>query len=83
MTDLTPTQEASRKMAEAVFGDPDLRAQFELMAKESAERVPVPDDFAWLLQTAESDKFSGFEDSARKLIRVPKSDKDAEGAKDR
>lgn len=44
----TPTQEASRQMAEAVFADPALRERFERMAKEAEEREPVPDDFAWL-----------------------------------
>jgi hypothetical protein len=35
-------------MAEAVFADPELRAHFELVAKETAGRLPVPDDFSWL-----------------------------------
>jgi hypothetical protein len=36
---------------ETVFSDPALRTRFEVMAKESTARTPVPDDFAWLLTT--------------------------------
>lgn len=84
MTDeLTPTQDASRRMAEAVFEDPALRVRFELMAKEMETREPVPDDFAWLpadVQATESSRFRAF---ARKLLAVPKSAIDAERAKRR
>ena len=53
--ELTSTQRASREMAEAVFSNPDLRARFELMAEESANREPIPDDFAWLSEEAVRD----------------------------
>ena len=48
MAERTPTQETSHQMAEAVFADPALREQFEQMARDTAEREPIPDDFAWL-----------------------------------
>lgn len=78
--DLTPTQDASQRMADAVFADPTLRARFELMAKETANREPVPDDFAWLSPVAEPDAYSKYEDLAPKLVAVPKSVIDNERA---
>lgn len=83
MGDPTPTQKASRELAEAVFANPELRERFERMAKETATRTPVPDDFAWLSKDAEPQEFSRFKTLARKLLAVPKADIDAERAKDR
>jgi hypothetical protein len=48
MDELTPTQRASRVLAEAVFANPELRERFEMMANETATREPIPDDFTWL-----------------------------------
>ncbi len=50
MAEETPTQKASREMAEAVFADPALREKFEQMARDTEKREPVPDDFAWLIK---------------------------------
>ena len=68
-------------MAEAVFANPDLRAEFELMVKRTSEREPVPDDFAWLAR--DGDEFSRFKDLTRKLLTVPKSAIDAARSKRR
>jgi hypothetical protein len=73
MTDETPTQRASRELAEAAFSDPELRQRFELMTKETANREPVPDDFAWLPQHVEQSEFSRFKALTQKLLQVPKS----------
>jgi hypothetical protein len=59
MDEPTPTQEASREFAEAVFANPELRERFEMMAKETAASEPVPDDFVWLTQPDQSRPFSG------------------------
>jgi hypothetical protein len=70
MSERTPEQQASATWARAVFSDPDLRAKFELMAKETASREPVRDDFAWLDPKAGevTDEYSRFESLARRLI---------------
>jgi hypothetical protein len=52
MAEATPTQTASRELAEAVFAIPELRERFETMAKETLTRESVPDDFSWLSQDA-------------------------------
>jgi hypothetical protein len=48
MAKRTRTQQASHELAQAVFADPALREKFEQMARDTAKREPVPDDFAWL-----------------------------------
>lgn len=45
---MTPEQGASAELAEAAFRAPAIRAAFELMAKQTSARPPVPDDPAWL-----------------------------------
>jgi len=45
---LTVEQRASRELADVVFANPELRARFEMIAKDTATREPVPDDFLWL-----------------------------------
>jgi mannitol-1-phosphate/altronate dehydrogenase len=82
----SPTQQASAQTADAIFADPALRDRFERMAKDTANREPVRDDFAWLsrIQKPES-QFSRFRSLAQKLFRVPKSeatatDQEAKGA---
>lgn len=81
MGDPTPTQEASREFAEAVFADPGLRERFETMAKETASRPPVPDDFAWLSQDPKSEEFSRIKPLTEKRINVPKAASNAKRAK--
>jgi uncharacterized protein (DUF1786 family) len=83
MAEPTPTQEASRKFAEAVFANPELAERFEMMAKETATREPIPDDFSWLSRDAEPQQFSRFKTLTRKLLDVPKHAIDAERAKRR
>lgn len=48
MPEATGGQQASAELARALFADPTERARFEAMAKETAEREPVRDDFDWL-----------------------------------
>jgi hypothetical protein len=48
MPEPTAEQRASADLARAVFSDPGERAKFEAMARETANREPVSDDFAWL-----------------------------------
>ena len=48
MADQTRTQRESQEFAQAVFADPAVRDDFEQMARDTASREPVPDDFAWL-----------------------------------
>jgi hypothetical protein len=55
MTERTASQQASDEMARAVFADPELRERFQQMAVETAKRVPVPDDFAWLSPEADQE----------------------------
>jgi len=81
--DETSTQRASRKLADALFADPELRGRFEMIAKETVTREPVPDDFGWLSQsTVPSSEFSGFKALTRKLLGAPKPASDADQAKD-
>lgn len=75
----TSTQRASREFAEAVFADPAVRSRFDRAIENTGNREPVPDDFGWL---APDDEFAAFETLARKLVAVPKSELDAERAKD-
>ena len=77
MDELIPTQRASQELAEAVFADPDLRARFEVMVKETANRDPVPDDFSWLSRDAQPpQEFSRFKALTQKLFKVPKEEAD-------
>lgn len=73
----SPTQEASAELAGAVFDDPELRAHFELMVKDTATREPVRDDFKWLDPKAQQDEYKRFEAFTRRLLSVPKSAIDA------
>ncbi len=78
MTERTPTQEASARMASAVFSDPELRAHFELLMKDTATREPVRDNFEWLDPKADQrDEYSRFESFTKKLLSVPKAAIDA------
>jgi hypothetical protein len=79
MPDSIAEQKASQEWAEAAFAKPELRARFEKMVRDTAEREPVRDDFAWLApqQEASADEYSHFESLARKLVNVPKSAIDA------
>ena len=71
----TPTQKASAEMAASIFADPELREQFQLMAKEATARDPKPDDFGWLSQdAAPSAGFSRFKALTQKLLGVSKVD---------
>lgn len=76
MDDPTPAQEASAELAEAVFGNPDLLARFELMIKETAAREPKPDDFSKWLPRASMDERVKIdmdpEDALRMLLQSPK-----------
>lgn len=80
MAEPTPTQQASRELAEAVFANPELAERFRMMAEETATREPVPDDFAWLSRD-EPQEFSRFKALTGKLLRGPKAAVDAERAK--
>lgn len=82
MAEPSPTQKASRELAEAVFANPELHERFEAMAEETATREPVPDDFAWLSRD-EPPEFSRFKALTGRLLRVPKAAVDAERAKSR
>lgn len=64
MSEPTVEQQASADLARTVFADPELRAKFELMAKDADSRDPVLDDFAWLSK----DEFSRLELATRRLI---------------
>ena len=71
----TASQLASSEMAEAVFADPELRDRFALMAKETATRTPVRDDFAWLAPDARPvSEFSRFKALTQKLLGVSKNE---------
>jgi hypothetical protein len=74
VSDQTPSQKASGELAEAVFSDPDLRERLEMMAKETATREPVPDDFAWLpnLSADERMKIEATPEDALKALLRPK-----------
>ena len=63
-------------MADAVFADPELRERFVVMAKESAAREFVPDDFSWLNPAAKPHRqeFSRFKALTQKLLGVPKGE---------
>jgi hypothetical protein len=86
MGEQSPTQRASAEMAEAVFANPDLRHRFKIMAKETATRDPVPDDFAWLSRGAAPsvsptalDKQSSLDhlgELVRRIASVPKGEID-------
>lgn len=74
----TRTQKASAELADAVFADPDLRQQFEIMAKEAAAREPVPDDFAWLPTFGPNDRMkidADPEEALKALLRPTKPEK--------
>ena len=64
-------------MADAVFADPELRERFEMMAKQTATREPVPDDFSWLSRDAQPpQEVSRFKGLTQKLLGVPKKEAD-------
>lgn len=48
MRDRTPTQRASRDLAEAVFADPALKERFEAMVEDTNSRELARDDFSWI-----------------------------------
>lgn len=85
MGEQTPTQKASQQMAEAVFADPELAERFKVMAKETAEREAVADDFAWLSsEVVARDKpseWERFQSLTRRLLGVPKREIDKEREK--
>lgn len=74
MREQTPTQAASAAMAKAVFADPDLRARFEIMVKETDAREPVRDDFAWVREAVIDERVKidmDPEEALRVLLSTP------------
>lgn len=74
MPEPSPTQRASEELARAAFTNAALRAKFDLMVKETANRTPVADDFEWLSRP-DSERVSlaplSFEDAMRALLDTP------------